>query len=188
MATIHSTQVRGLAELHRVLEQFPGRIQHNVTRGAVRAGAKVLQETAARKARLATAGDSSAGDQGRLAENIVIGVRRDRDGDMVGGIRVQHRRYSVTGRTRSGKPRTITYDPGRLWHIFEFGTNERTQRKFKKKARRTGFIASRPYLRPTVTERTDAAVDAVRAYLERRLEREATKLAAAILFAQGVRP
>ena len=187
MATVHSTQVSGLKELHRILDELPARLQNNVLRGAVRAGAKVLQETAARKARIATAFDNARGDQGRLAQNIVTASRRDRNGELVGGIRVKHHRYVTVGRTRSGKPKNRYYDPGRLWHIFEFGTEERTQKKFKRKARRTGFIASRPYIRPTVTERADAAVDRVRDYLAQRIDKEAMRLAAAVMVAQGAR-
>lgn len=187
MATFHSTRVSGLEELHRILDEFPARLQNNVLRGAVRAGAKVLQETAARKARIATAADYSRGDEGRLARSIVTASRRDRNGDLVGGIRIKHHRYVIAGRTRSGKPKNRYYDPARVWHFFEFGTEERTQKKFKKKARRTGFVSRRPYIRPTVTERADAAVDRVRDYLAQRIDKEAMRLAAAVMVAQGAR-
>jgi len=178
-------KVAGLDEIRKNLEDLPVRIQRNVMRGAVRAGAKVLQKTAARKARVSTRAGPYSRGKGRLADNVVISTKRARGDEMIAGIAIQHRSYVYQHRLRSGKVVTRNYDPARIWHFIEFGTNPRKPKKFKKKQRNLGFVAERPFIRTTIREEADSVLRAMQAYASKRIEKAALKTAAAILLVQG---
>lgn len=71
--------VRGLQDLKRVLEAFPVKIEKNIMRGAVRAGAKVIQEEAKRNARVLT---------GQMRRGIKIGTN-SRGGRVTAKVRAR---------------------------------------------------------------------------------------------------
>lgn len=61
------THVKGLKELTGFLTKLPEKVQNNILRGALRAGAKVVQEEAKRNAPV---------DTGKLRDGIKVGSRK----------------------------------------------------------------------------------------------------------------
>lgn len=154
------TEVRllGLAELQRALETLPAKIEANIMRGAMAAGAKVLAEEAK---------DRVPERTGALAQSIRYGARYDRKtGRMVGRVRV--------GGRGKGKRAAAFYA-----HMVEFGTAAHII-KAPPGARlnvRGLFLTSvshpgakrQPFLRPALDAGAAAALQAVSDYVRRRL-------------------
>lgn len=160
--------VRGVGDVQRFLDQLPAKMEKNILRGAVRAGAKVPLEVA-RKA--APAGPPSAegarlygGHRGALRESLRISTRT-RPGEVVG-------RVIAGGKTRSGAD--VFYA-----HMVEGGTKPHD---IKPRRYKSLFFAglmrqivhhpgarAKPFLEPALTQHVRATLDAIGAYIRRRL-------------------
>lgn len=144
--------VLGLPQLEQALNQLPAKIEANVLRGALRQGAKV---------QLARARDEVPVDDGDLKDSLRISTRR--------------RRGIVKAVLRAGN--------AKAWYarLVEFGT---AAHFIKPKDRKSLFFAGlareivehpgakkNPFMRRTLDATVQPAVDAIAAYIRRRLEK-----------------
>jgi HK97 gp10 family phage protein len=145
--------VKGLTELAKLLDKLPPRIQRNVLRGAVKAGADMLVGPMQAAAPVWS---------GRLEESVLAAKetsaatrRRKRRGrrEMNPGA---NRGLEVSAGIAFAKPGK------RYWHFSEFGTVKQ---------------AAKPWIRPTFAANQGRVLAAMKTYISKRLEREARKLA-----------
>jgi HK97 gp10 family phage protein len=140
--------VQGLQELDRKLGQLPLRIRKNVLRRALRAGGKVIGQTARKMAPRIWA--ENAPTRLLKARNIVWRVSR---------IRGDTAQVKVTWRT--GRPRDKSVDVPFYAAWVEFGTSR---------------LPARPFLRPAFMASKMQALDAFRKALADGIDKEVAKL------------
>lgn len=153
-----SVEIRGLAELHKTLQELPAKIERNVLRGGLRAGAKVMEAAA--------------------KERVPV-----KHGDLRASIRVSMRTSSKAGTVRA----QVKAGNKKAWyaHLVEFGT---ARHWIKPKNRKSLFIAGlmkevvdhpgakqKPFMRPAFDGKWRAAIDAMAAYIRARLPKEIGK-------------
>lgn len=147
------TPVKGLAELQAAMDQLPAQIERNIMRAALRAGAKVL-----------------------LAEAQGTAAFADDTGALRGSLRITTsvRRGTVTAAVKAGP----TKRDKRPWYarLVEYGTKAHIIR-----AKPGGLLAigvskvhhpgakARPFLRPALDTKAQAAVQAMAEYIRQRL-------------------
>jgi len=162
MATV-DIHVKGLAELQKYMEQLTPKIEKNIMRGALRAGAKLIQAAA-----ISNAGRHSAFIEGyrtrAMQKKIRLGLARN--------IRVgtRSRRGVVTAVVKAG----VFYAK-----FVEFGTRAHTIKAAPGGvlAIGGGFYTSvqhpgsrpKPFLRPALDSQAHAAVVATAQYIRNRL-------------------
>lgn len=148
-------KINGLAALQQALETLPTKVEGNMLRGALRAGAKVIATEAQRTSAFA-----------------------DRTGELRKSIR-------VSARLRGGKATASIKAGGKkAWyaHIVERGAKPHL---IKPKQRKSLFLAgvlrevvhhpgatARPYMRPAMDGQAQAAVEAAASYLRGRLTKQ----------------
>lgn len=165
-----SVKIKGMAELQQFLDQFAPKLQNNVLRGALRAGATVIAEEARANVPLgapSTYGTERYGDYaGALRDSIRTGSRM-KNGRPVGYVK-------AGGRSKGAD---VFYA-----HIVEYtgaaahglGLKYGGLRKiaFGGKVRNSIWhpgITPRPFLRPALDAKRDDAVAAVAQYIKDRL-------------------
>lgn len=183
MATDSAIRISGLAELDRVLKTLPARVEGNVMRGALRAGQSVIRDGAA--AELAAAG---AIDDGALRASLRISLSRR-------SVKYGWLRMNLIAGNR--KPMS---DPSAVWyaHFVEFGTasfytgkGRSVGKPYRIEPTKAGAlhigaglregvthpgIRPRKFMRRAFDKQQRAALEAVAAYLRKRVPREAAKL------------
>lgn len=150
--------VKGLPQLEKTLGQVPAKLEAKILRGALRAGANVVLNEVRSRVPVKS---------GRLAKTLRIstGVRR--------GV--------VTARVVAGdRKRGVFYA-----HMVEGGTKRHTIRGRRGKGLRIGGIEgrvivtnrvehpgarARPFMRPALESSATAALEAVAAYIRKRLD------------------
>lgn len=147
------TIVTGFAELAKALEQLPAKLEANVLRSALRQGAKV--------------------QLARARELVPV-----RHGDLRASLRIstRSRRGVVRSLLKAGSKKAF------YAHMVEFGTS---QHWIKPKSRKSLFFAGiardvvdhpgatkKPFMRPALDTTAPQVIEAVGAYLRRRIERE----------------
>lgn len=149
--------IRGGRQLDEFLKQFSAKVEANIMRGAVRAGANEFK--AAVKANLAQNGSI---DNGELAASVRVGARL--------------RAGTVTGSLKIGNKKAY------YWGWVEYGTRPHVIKA--KQARGLLFGGNvvaevlhpgaqpKPYARPALDEKAPAAVQAAAAYIRKRLTKE----------------
>lgn len=144
-------RVKGMRELNQFLQQLPVKLERNVLRGALRAGAKPVQEQAKRDA---------PRDTGKLAEGIKIGTKA-KGGRVVANVKLTGPHAHIGRWLEYGvAAHQITASTGG-WLFF--GGN------FAKAVQHPG-IPARPFMRPALDSQAQAAVVAAAQYMKRRLE------------------
>lgn len=155
----------GLSELNKALDEFPDKIQRNVMRGAMRAALRVVQIEA--RARVPVW-------LGQLRSTIRISVRI-RDGVVTGQLKAGSR---VRGGSRKEKGQQGAF----YAHMVEFGTAAHFIRASKNRFLKigAGFFAKvvahpgsqpRPFMRPAIAAKAQAASDAFGDYIRARLDK-----------------
>lgn len=155
-------RIEGLAELHKLLQELPAKLEANVLRGGMRAGAKVIEAEAKR---LAPVGRDPA-----------------TAGDMRDSVR-------VSVRSRKGKVEaTIKAGGKKAWYarLVEFGT---AAHLIRPKNRKSLFFAAlareevhhpgagkKPFMRPALDSKAQQAVQTLADYIRARLPKEFRKL------------
>ena len=153
-----TVKIHGLRELEKTLKELPARIEMNVMRGGVRAGARVFANAAKSNVNNVT---------GTLRKSIKVSARLDR------------RHSEVVAKVIAG-----TY----YAHMVEFGTKAHGIKPKNRRAlafngpdgpvvaaaEHPGAQA-KPFMRPAFDEHMDAAIAAFRKYAETRLAKEAAK-------------
>lgn len=165
-------KVYGLAELHAALDALPDKIQENLMRGGLRAGARVFADGAKIAAPDAT---------GLLRRSIRVSVRADRRrGAVVATIKAGGGRGSVI--TSKGRGRVVEKRQGAFYARFvEKGTRPHTIKPRGAKALaigKTGVTVevvrhpgarARPFMANTFDRKHALAIQALADYLRRRL-------------------
>ncbi len=152
-------RIDGLADLQRQLDELPARLERNVLRGALRAGARVIQDEAKRHVPVKS---------GALRDSIRVSMR------VRGGL-VQA--FIRAGGRGKGEPFYA--------HLVEFGTSAHEERpKGAKSLFFAGVFSSvinhpgaqeKPFMRPAFDGGAPRALDAVVDYLTTRIPRELGK-------------
>lgn len=148
-----TTRVKGLAELQRMLDTLPPKIERNIMRGAMRAGAAVIMRHA--KAAVPV-------DAGLLRESLRVSARA--------------RGGQVTATVIAGGPSTF------YARFVEYGTKPHTITAKNRKGLSVGglFFKSvdhpgarpRPFMRPAMDTQAQAALVAVGEYVKMRLTKQ----------------
>jgi HK97 gp10 family phage protein len=166
-------QVQGLRELHQMLQQLPVRIEKNIMRGALRAGANVMRDAARQAAPV---------DDGTLKRSIKTSSTKVKKGNVTVdvGTDLYYARMIefgtasfYTGNGRSvGKPYKIpklTKGKRRLKKALNFGGIMRNS------AIHPG-IKPKPFMRPAFDNSSNGAVAKFAEYVAARLDKEIGKL------------
>lgn len=148
-------KVKGLAELQTFLDQLPAKMEANVLRGALRAGAKPILEAAKSSAPVGEPSETN-----RIRYKLYAGALRD--SIRISG-RIDKRNGKVTasvkagGKTKSGAD--VFYanmvEFGTKPHVIGDGTHPGVQAK--------------PFMRPALDAQSGAAIVAVGEYIKKRL-------------------
>lgn len=184
---IESVQIAGLAELADALKELPDRIARNALRGAVGAGARVIRDEAKLRAPLYT-GPVSEGHPppGTLKRSIVQKQIAELSS-------LTKQVYYVTVRKgkkyqKQGKKGNLSQDAYYAsWVEFGHwinttgkalgGTGKMSQRAAAVAAGHNKFMPAHPFLRPAYEAKKMEAVEAIKTYLDERIQREAAALA-----------
>lgn len=155
------TKIRGLAELDKVLSDLPVKMEANILRGALRAGAMVIQQAAQANVPTRT---------GRLRDTIRASAGIDK------------RVGRVTARVRAGGRKTKRSEGAFYAHMVEFGTQPHD---IKPRGRKSMVVAgllreivhhpgaaARPFMRPAMDASHAAAAQAVADYIRNRLTKQ----------------
>jgi len=164
-----SVEIKGLAELNKALQDLPAKIERNVLRGGLRAGAKVMEAEAVRR----------CSEAPPTFDSVQRGARK---GELKRSIRVTMRASQGTVRARLKAGNRLAW----YAHLVEFGT---ARHWIKPKSRKSLFIAGllkevvdhpgakpKPFMRPAFDGKWRAAVDAMANYIRERLPKEIGKL------------
>lgn len=148
--------IKGLAELQRALDTLPAKVEANIMRGAMRAGANVIKDEAKMQA---------PRDSGLLASSIRTAVSLRR-GTVTASVKAGGRGKKGQGTAWYArlveigtKAHIIAAPPGSALNVS--GTVVRSVQHPGAKAH--------PFLRPAMDNKARAAVEAVREYIRRRL-------------------
>ena len=158
---------KGLAELQAALDQLPAKIEANIMRGAMRAGAKVIAKQAGAIAR-----ESQV--TGELASTVRFGTSiSKRDGIVEAYVRAGPKA------AKRGKKQTKEDRKGWYAGWVEFGTAAHIIRAKPGHSLAIGGgqyaqvnhpgAKKQPFMRPAMDSRSQAALDAVGEYVRNRL-------------------
>lgn len=165
-------EISGLAELERALEQFPAKLEANILRGALRAGAREIQAIAKAEVPVLT---------GTLRDSIKVSTGRDkRRGGLYARVSAGSRVAGGGRRGAKGAARGAFYA-----HMVEFGTgghyiNARQggtlslRGVFRKRVLHPG-ATKRPFMRVARDRGAPRALAAMADYLRTRIPKEAAK-------------
>lgn len=162
------TEVKGLADLQRALDQLPAKIEANIMRGALRAGAKVILADAKRRVPVAEPNDENqrlyGGRAGLLRDSLRISTRMRRGqllvsikagGKVKGGGDAYYAHFVEYGT----KPHLIKAGPGKFLPL---GNGFLTQ------VQHPG-ARKNPFMRTALDQSAQAAIEATREYVRKRL-------------------
>lgn len=145
-----TVKVTGLAELQKMLDSLPAKLEANVMRGALRAGMKVVMEDVKNNAPV---------DSGELKSGLKIGTKS--------------RRGLVTASIKA------TGKHGYLAPFIEFGTRPHSIKKGAKLSSgkyQDGVLnpglSPKPFMRPALDSQANAAVIATGNYIKARLSKK----------------
>jgi HK97 gp10 family phage protein len=142
-------EVQGLKELNETLQRFPAKLERNILRGAIRAGASVIVEDARRRAPVLSVLDPRR-VFGALAKSIRVRGVQSKNGALVGGV-------FAGGVADVGRGKGKIQADAFYARFVEFGTAK---------------MAARPFLRPAIDSKTPAAIDATADYIRERADQE----------------
>lgn len=153
---VSELHVSGLAELDKLLKELPAKIEGNIMRGAMRAGAKVFADRAKELVPVKS---------GQLRDSIKVSTRS--------------RRGRVSATVRAGGKKAF------YAHMVEFGTARHFIKPRKRKSLFFAGLARevvdhpgaspKPFMRPALDGGQVEAVNAAADYIRKRLAKEAAK-------------
>jgi HK97 gp10 family phage protein len=153
-----TVKVEGLAELHRKLLELPARIERNVVRRAVYAGAAVIRDDMRERAPIYT-GEVSEGHPppGTLKKSIYVKYipEKSRGGRTVYYVGVRH------GKSRQHVGKKDINRDAYYFRFIEFGTEK---------------MAAQPFMRPAFDSKQGAALGAIKDTLASGISDEVAKL------------
>lgn len=149
-------KIDGLADLQRMLDELPAKVEANIMRGAIRAGAKVIEDRAKELAPVKS---------GALRDSIKVSTRSKRG------------QVSATIRAGGGKAFYAKW--------VEFGTAQHFIKPKNRKSLFFAGMAKevvdhpgatqKPFMRPALDGGHTGAIDAMAEYIKKRLAKEAAK-------------
>lgn len=153
MADVH---VKGLAELQKFLDTLPVKVERNILRSALRAGANVVKPAAQANIHSVS---------GELAASLKVGSRA-RGGTVTANVstKVFYAKFVEHGT----RPHTISSRDG---GALRFGGG------FHKSVEHPGIVNPHPFMRPALDTQAQAAVVAVGEQIKRRLTKEGLDVA-----------
>ena len=168
----NEVKIEGLDVLQKVLELLPARIEANIMRGAVRAGSKVLADSAKSRAPV---------DSGDLKKSIRVSTR-SRRGQVSASVRAGDKRAFYAHMVEYGTASFYTGDGKSVGGPYKISpTKTQTPKQavsFDTTARASVThpgIRPQPFMRPALDNDSQNAVQAVADYVRGRLIKEATK-------------
>ena len=160
--------IAGLKELQDALQKLPENIAKNVLRGAVNAGAAIIRDEAKLKAPILH--DAIPEKSGPTQQTYFVTVRKGKklQGQGKKGNKSQDAYYAswvefghwinTTGRAIGG------------------GRGKDAKRAAAVAAGHNKYVAAHPYMRPAYEAKKFDAVEAIKAYLQKRIPKEVEKL------------
>lgn len=139
--------VDGLKELYDQLQAIPVKMEKNILRGAIRAGAKVIADEARRRAPVLSSFDPRR-VMGALAKSVRVMATGARGGTIKGGV-------VAGGKSTVGRGKNKVDADAFYARFVEFGTVK---------------MGARPFMRPAVDSRTPQAIEATAQYIRDRVE------------------
>jgi HK97 gp10 family phage protein len=171
-----TTTISGLKELDQLMKQLPVDIEKKIIRKALREGQEVLAEGAKSYLR-----QNGSVESGNLEKSIRI--RFKKKSERYGWIRS----YVMAGDKKAYYAHMVEYGTGSYYS----GTGNRSLRapyEIRPKKAKSLFFAGvtrtiithpgskpQPFMRPAVDNYTDAAINAVVAYMQKRIPKEIKK-------------
>jgi HK97 gp10 family phage protein len=169
-------QVQGLKELHTMLQQLPVRIEKNIMRGAIRAGANVYRDAARQAAPV---------DDGTLKRSIKTGSTNVKKGRVVVnvGTDLYYARMLEFGTASyyTGTGRSV----GKPYKIPKASKSGKITKRLKKAIKFNGVIVNnvthpgikpQPFMRRAFDGASDQAVATFAQYVSTRLAAEIRKI------------
>lgn len=169
-------QVQGLKELHKMLQELPVRIEKNIMRGAVRAGANVFRDAARQAAPV---------DDGLLRRSIKTGSTNVKRGNVVVnvGTDLYYARMVEFGTASfyTGTGKSV----GKPYKIPKASKSGKTTKRLKKAVKFGNVIVNnvthpgikpQPFMRRAFDGASDQAVATFAQYVSTRLAKEIGKL------------
>ena len=164
--------IKGGAEVAKALRDLGPRVEKNVMRSAINAGAKALADEIRKNTRTVKIPSEA---RGRLRRAIKHKRARGKPGVVTSEIVVMSVKKKKLA--PGEKPRSAD-NPKVWWRWIEYGTKQRRTRGKTRAGHSTGAIPAQPFIRPIVDSKAGVALDAAREYAASRIEKEAAKLAA----------
>jgi HK97 gp10 family phage protein len=146
------TNVRGGKELAELLRALPVKLENNIMRGALRAGAKVI---------LVEAKANAPVDDGDLKDSLRISTKSKR-GEVKATVKVGNKKVYYAKFIEFG---TAAHK------ITARGTGLRFGSFFGKSVNHPGVLA-KPFMRPALDSRSSQAVNEIRKYIGKRLTKQ----------------
>ena len=164
------THIKGLADLQRALDSLPAKIEANIMRAAMRAGAKVIVDDAKRRVPVATPNAENqrlyGGRTGLLRDSIRISSRVRRK---AGKLEI---RLIAGGKVKGGGDAYYAHfvEFGTAAHVIAAPPGARLNVRgiFYKSVMHPGS-KPRPFMRPALDQNATAAIEAAREYIRKRL-------------------
>lgn len=164
--------IKGGADLDRLLQTLPVKLERNIMRAALAAGARVIRDEAKRLAPVGRPSNTNIKDYGgypgALRDSVRVSTGVTKAGEVFAGVK-------AGGRTKKGAD--VFYA-----HIVEFGARRHIIRPRVKKMEINGkFVAGQvdhpgvrpqPFLRPAMDAKLPEALDRVTTYIRKRLAKE----------------
>jgi HK97 gp10 family phage protein len=156
-------KIKGMAELKAALATLPVKIENNILRQALRKGVKVIE---------AEAKAQCPARSGELRATIRSDVKKDKDrGRLVGYVKAGPKSL------KKGEKRTRENNKGWYGRLVEFGTAaHKIAARPPNKRLAIGVrevmhpgAKPRPFMRPAFDTKQGAAVEAMKAYIRKRL-------------------
>ena len=175
MATESSVEIKGLAELDKLLKDLPVKIERNVIRGALRAGQKQMLDAA--RANLDRNGSVKTGELRKS-----IRVRFQRKSEKYGWVRS----YLIAGNKKAWYAHFLEF--GTASFYAGKGTSKKQPYEIKPKNKKSLFFAGiarkqithpgitpRPFMRPAFDATHQQSIDSMAEYIRNRLPKELKK-------------
>lgn len=175
-------KVSGLAELQKMLDELPAKIEANIVRGGLRTGANVIKEEAQRLVPV---------DEGDLKDSIRVSMR-SRKGRVQASIKAGNAKAFYAHMVEFGSARhwiKATKKPGRMTRKgmkdYSIGTMNRIAKAGGSLVIGKSFVGDeiihpgaqkKPFMRPAIDNKAEEAIEAMANYLRDRIPKEVEKL------------
>lgn len=154
-------QITGLADLEKRLLDFPDKLARNVLRGAIRAGAVVIQKEARELVPVSEKPHYLYSKRTAIMKRMGHHYKASliQPGSLKKGIKVK----IAPRKSRTQPVEYWVYVSKALWYwkFIEFGTSK---------------MSAKPFMRPAFDKMKGEALERIREYLAKRIDREAAKL------------